>query len=254
MIHSDVTTDTISVDSLDCTLSSTVSTTPQITMATNTATHIVYNQNSVAIETENCAITMTTTPHALIDASVDLKEENVNKIETIVDEKQEKLVFKPVSGDGVGVNAWCGGVVSVLDSHDVVIAEEEKKIENDITSKSNFEKLPPFIFYTNIFSTCAHTHTAQEQCLDFPYFHRLHDDVVDELTGRCNDWKMKNESLQTSMDQREEEEEDNDREKRHIDDGGCRCTVCVGVGLSACTAAAKRIWSDIIQWNLSLSL
>ena len=72
MIHSDVTTDTISVDSLDCTLSSTVSTTPQITMATNTATHIVDNQNSVAIEKEIGAITMTTTPPALIDASVDL--------------------------------------------------------------------------------------------------------------------------------------------------------------------------------------
>ena len=110
-------------------------------------------------------------------------------------------------------------MVSVLDSHDVVIAEEEKKIENDITSKSNCEKLPPFTFYT-----CAHTHTAQEQRLDFPYFHRLHDDVVDELTGRCNDWKMKSESFLTSMDQREEEEEeDNDGEKRHIDDGGCRC-------------------------------
>ena len=81
MIHSDVTTDTISVYSLDCTLSSTASTTPQITMAT--ATHIVDNQNSVAIEKEIGAITMTTTPHALIDASVDLmptqtdlKEEN----------------------------------------------------------------------------------------------------------------------------------------------------------------------------------
>ena len=30
--------------------------------------------------------------------------------------------------------------------------------------------------------------------------------------------------------------------------------VCVGVGVSACTAAATSIWSDIIQWNLSLSL
>ena len=49
VIHSDL---TISVDSLDCTLSSTVSTTPQITMATNTATNIVDNQNFVAIETE----------------------------------------------------------------------------------------------------------------------------------------------------------------------------------------------------------
>ena len=101
-------------------------------------------------------------------------------------------------------------MVSVLDTHDRVIAEEEKKIENDITSKSNCEKLVPFIYYTNIFSTCAHTYS-------------LHDDVVDELTGRCNDWKMKNKSLKTSMDQREEEEEDNDGEKRHIDDGGCRC-------------------------------
>ena len=41
-------------------------------MATNTATHIVDNQNSVAIEKEIDAITMTTTPPALIDASVDL--------------------------------------------------------------------------------------------------------------------------------------------------------------------------------------
>ena len=103
-------------------------------MATITATHIVDNQNFVAIETENCAITMTTTPHALIDASVDLKEENVNKIETIVDEKQEKLVFKPVSGDDVGVNAWCGCVVSVLDSHHGEIQDEEEA-GNDITSK-----------------------------------------------------------------------------------------------------------------------
>ena len=67
-----------------------------------------------------------------IDASVDLKEENFNKIETIVDQKQ---VIKPVSGDGVGVNAWCGGVVSVLDSHHGEIQEEEEKeAGNDITS------------------------------------------------------------------------------------------------------------------------
>ena len=107
-----------------------------------------------------------------------------------------------------------------------------------MTSQVNqiVKKLTPFIFCTNIFSTCAHTHTAQEQRLDFPYFHRLHDDVVDELTGRCNDWKMKNESLQTSMDQREEEEEDNDGEKRHtFDDGGCRCMfVCVWVCQPVC--------------------
>ena len=79
MIHSDVTTDTISVDSLDCTLSSTASTTPQITMAT--ATHIIDNQNSVAIEKEIDAITMTTTLPAPIDASV---EENVNKLRLLL--------------------------------------------------------------------------------------------------------------------------------------------------------------------------
>ena len=187
-------------------------TTPQITMATNTATNIVDNQNFIAIEKENCAITTATAQLAPTDGSIE--EEKVNTIETIVDEKQEKLVFKPVSGDDVGVNAWCGGVVSVLDTHHSEIQEEEEM--------KNREKF----FYTNIFSTCAHTHiiyTAKEQRHDFPYFHRLHDDVVDELTVRCNDWKMKNESLQTSMDQREEEEEYNDGEKRHIDDGWFRC-------------------------------
>ena len=142
-------------------------------------------------------------------------------------------------------------MVSVLDSHDVVIAEEEKKIENDITSKSNCEKLARFIFHT-FFPTCAHTHTAQEQRLDFPYFHRLHDDVVDELTGRCNDWKMKSESLQTSMDQREEEE-DNDGEKRHIDDGGCRC-MFVWVWVSQPVLLLPQTFGMILYSETSLSL
>ena len=113
-------------------------------------------------------------------------------------------------------------VFSLLHHHGEIHEEEENEAGNDITINQivkNCEKLAPFIFYTNIFSTFAHTHTAQEQRLDFPYFHHLHDDVVDELTGR---WKMKSVSLQTSMDPREEEEEDNDGEKRHIDDGGCR--------------------------------
>ena len=159
VIHSDVTTDTISVDSLDCTLSSTVSTTPQITMATNTATNIIDNQNFVSLETENCAITKATAQLAQTDGSIE-EEEKVNTIETIVDEKQEKPVFKPVSGDGVGVNAWCGGVVSVLDSHHGEIQdEEEKEAGNDITSiKINCVKIDTFYFFPQIFFPHVHTH------------------------------------------------------------------------------------------------
>ena len=99
-----------------------------------------------------------------------------------------------------------------------------------------------------------HTHTAQEQRLDFPYFHRLHDDVVDELTGRCNDWKMKNESLQTSMDQREEEEEeDNDGEKRHLDDGGCKC-LFVWVWVCQPVLLLPQAFGVILYSGTSLSL
>ena len=159
VIHSDVTTDTISVDSLDCTLSSTVSTTPQITIATNTATHIVDIQNFVALETENCAITTATAQLAPTDGSIE-EEETVNTIETVNAERQEKTVFKPVSGDGVGVNAWCGGGVSVLYSHHGEIQEEEET-GNDITGKSNCKKLAPLIFYRNIFYTCAHTYSPR---------------------------------------------------------------------------------------------
>ena len=97
---------------------------------------------------------MTTTPPALIDASINLKEENANTIETIVDEKQEKTVFKPVSGDGVGVNAWCGGVVSVLDSNHGEIQEEETgndiifpHVHTHIQPKSNV-----LIFHTSTVS------------------------------------------------------------------------------------------------------
>ena len=104
----------------------------------------------------------------------------------------------------------------------VTTVKFKKKKRKKLEMTSQVNQIVKNYFFTQIFFPHVHTHTAKEQRLNFPYFHRLHDDVVNELTGRCNDWKMKSESLQTSMDQREEEE-DNDREKRHIDDGGCRC-------------------------------
>ena len=54
----------------------------------------------------------------------------------------------------VHVNAWCGGVVSVLDTHHSEIQEEEET-GNDITSKSNCKKLALLHKY---FFPHEHTH------------------------------------------------------------------------------------------------
>ena len=54
------------------------------------------------------------------------------------------------------------------------------------------------------------------------------------------------------MDQREEEE-DNDGEKRHIDDGGCRCTVCL-CGVCQPVLLLPQTFGVILYSGTSLSL
>ena len=188
VIQSDATADSMSADSLDCTLSPTVTTAPGTATATND-----------------------------IESSEQPDEEKADELDT-----GEETVSEPVCGNVASAPGGGSGV------------EDIASCTNH--TRTFFSRTHIFsLLYTDLF-THTHTHslslspalslslslsllsislsslslspspslplsltadTAKEG-IDFPYFHRLHDDVATDFSQRCSDWREKSDSVQSS--------------------------------------------------------
>ena len=62
-----------------------------------------------------------------------------------------------------------------------------------------------FLIISHNTCTCStHTHTDG---VDLDYFRKVHDDVVDILTGKCSEWRAKNETVEAEKEREGVEEE-----------------------------------------------
>ena len=53
----------------------------------------------------------------------------------------------------------------------------------------------------------THTHHTHTGGVDLDYFRKVHDDVVDILTGKCSEWRAKNETVEAEKEREGVEEE-----------------------------------------------
>ncbi|CAI8038843.1 Disks large-associated protein 5 [Geodia barretti] len=171
----DVTFDTLSVDSLDC------NDAPKETVRRPRRVRCVHLKLLIPRQPERKRGT----------------EQRGKEMAALGERRRAKRVWRRVSkrtvqnvgvGGGqrsLGVEAWCGGVVSSVCGKKE--EEEEEGVQNGdpITSEG----------------------TAGGGT-DFVYFHRLHDDVETHLATQCSVWKEKSESLEALIQEETQSQED----------------------------------------------